>query len=819
MWCRMTDESRASLFCPELRGLLERTPIDSLEWSIRARNCLDRAGCRSLWETANRSDDEWMKVRNLGRKTLLEIKEQLAAFIAQYPQSSGSVNGKEEVPSTSDRELLKWAGHSDPRGISPSAWTQLVADLQENNKGREPIGDVAARIGVKWPANRYEESLADFLVPELGLLWSQAGLGKTKIRAIIQCALALWAEGRDVPNAATGSRAQAMAALAGGLQMSSIASAMESLFAIAGVSKKEREIFHQRYGILDGQPRTLEEVGKVYGVTRERIRQVQDGGRKKLIRPPDLRDALENGLRSLEAHFFLRLNSEHDGFIVEQSQSELLERLGGWEGLLVELIHDSVDEWLNQRAERTAIGWVHGSVTRAGIEEAAERLSTYLRECRVPAPSVVVCRETGLPENMVCLAALHGAGWLVGEFVAAEWLRSKEQRVLRVHVQTRASGSPVLKRKALTELFHPGVPEDSFSPSTFSHEVGCFPQLLLRCGSEYIVRVTPPWEVTHADVEPTPPPSVFKARSEEEGNENEGEDDDSLYDFGFRLLKTRKLWRMGELMDEFVRAAQGRFSATSVGQLTVSHPRVQRFAPGLWGVKDTVLTEDDYLLLLTNEDCERYAHARRAKADMTPFSMWNPDMELRWCRWAREHAREDTFQSLLSVIAPEHWSCPPPLREHWKKRQRENGRYRLARPPRKSLAQLPVVADELLAAAGAVVGRNGTSWMDLNILHGRTIDSHRAAPFLALLIALGAVEPAQHWQEYHPATPAALGLFHRLCQLWIQNLSSADQPLLDFVYTAANGRELGWVSSAELQSLLSVMGKTEMSADESEVPA
>ena len=44
-------------------------------------------------------------------------------------------------------------------------------------------------------------------------------------------------------------------------------------------SFRERKIFEYRQGIEDGMPHTLEETGKVFGLTRERIRQIE----KKMI--------------------------------------------------------------------------------------------------------------------------------------------------------------------------------------------------------------------------------------------------------------------------------------------------------------------------------------------------------------------------------------------------------------------------------------------------------------------------------------------------------------------------------------------------------
>ena len=52
--------------------------IDELELSVRSFNCLKRAGINTVEELCNRTPEDMMKVRNLGRKSLDEVLSKLA---------------------------------------------------------------------------------------------------------------------------------------------------------------------------------------------------------------------------------------------------------------------------------------------------------------------------------------------------------------------------------------------------------------------------------------------------------------------------------------------------------------------------------------------------------------------------------------------------------------------------------------------------------------------------------------------------------------------------------------------------------------------
>ena len=61
------------------------------------------------------------------------------------------------------------------------------------------------------------------------------------------------------------------------------------------LTERERSVMRMRYGLVDGRPHTLEEVGQVFGITRERVRQIEARSLAKLRRAPDfnqLRDYL-----------------------------------------------------------------------------------------------------------------------------------------------------------------------------------------------------------------------------------------------------------------------------------------------------------------------------------------------------------------------------------------------------------------------------------------------------------------------------------------------------------------------------------------------
>jgi RNA polymerase primary sigma factor len=71
---------------------------------------------------------------------------------------------------------------------------------------------------------------------------------------------------------------------------------------LTSLSERERRVLELRFGLGDGYSRTLEEVGRTFNVTRERIRQIEAKALRKMRHPTRLRHLqgfLETQLRTI----------------------------------------------------------------------------------------------------------------------------------------------------------------------------------------------------------------------------------------------------------------------------------------------------------------------------------------------------------------------------------------------------------------------------------------------------------------------------------------------------------------------------------------
>ena len=92
------------------------------------------------------------------------------------------------------------------------------------------------------------------------------------------------------------------------------------------LSEREAGVVSMRFGLTDGQPKTLEEIGKVYGLTRERIRQIEKKTMSKLRHPSRsevLRDYLDGAQHSEDESWDIDADAEQEEQAAVRSGGEL----------------------------------------------------------------------------------------------------------------------------------------------------------------------------------------------------------------------------------------------------------------------------------------------------------------------------------------------------------------------------------------------------------------------------------------------------------------------------------------------------------------
>lgn len=78
-------------------------PIDELEFSVRAHNCLIGAGVKRVIDLVNLTEDDVLKIKNFGRKSLREVKEILSAFDLQLGMNIKELDLKKVLKEQEDR--------------------------------------------------------------------------------------------------------------------------------------------------------------------------------------------------------------------------------------------------------------------------------------------------------------------------------------------------------------------------------------------------------------------------------------------------------------------------------------------------------------------------------------------------------------------------------------------------------------------------------------------------------------------------------------------------------------------------------------------
>lgn len=229
---------------------------------------------------------------------------------------------------------------------------------------------------------------------------------------------------------------------------------------LAGLDPRSRDIITRRHGLASGSVETLESIGQEYGVTRERVRQIESQAKKLLGRRDDLLANVDEELRRVFAHFGGALAEEHLFAVVAELTGSALKPT------VVSFYLDLLP-YYTYVADADALGphWRHTQIHSEYREAVGQTAAEILKKARHPVPEAALVRdiraalranEQKLPE--ACLHALLRASQqlkrtVFGEWGLSSWVETRPRSVGdKAYVVLRRHGKPAHFREVTTMI-------------------------------------------------------------------------------------------------------------------------------------------------------------------------------------------------------------------------------------------------------------------------------------------------------------------------------------------------------------------------------
>jgi hypothetical protein len=162
-----------------------------------------------------------------------------------------------------------------------------------------------------------------------------------------------------------------------------------------GLSPKTKDIFDRRFGVKTGESETLEAIGKTLGITRERVRQIEEAG-FSFVRKNN-KDALDSIYARFADYF-----KKHGGFKKEEN---ILEELGGKNQKPYVLFLLTLGEQFSKVAEKKDYHyfWSDMSNAQVKIKDTLNTLVSQMQKIGQPIPEkefyAKVAQSSGLSEQ------------------------------------------------------------------------------------------------------------------------------------------------------------------------------------------------------------------------------------------------------------------------------------------------------------------------------------------------------------------------------------------------------------------------------------
>lgn len=799
--------------------------------SVRLSNALLKAGHRLPFETVGdylqagaTAKGKFLSIPNLGWRSVNELDEVLRSFAAELPREA--FIGWQDAAEDASHESQKLASLRQ-------TLLQLFSDL------RFPGVFLESRLptrlaNVLSAAPHLACPVADFLDDIQGVceqLQRQKNSGRTSIAQLVALAEQLTTDGlkssgfsdeliasaravifdKSMPSDEAAAQLKAVLETAPKVFTHADASAQPAATIVAQAMNelpdRERDILERRYGFHSGRIETLEEIGVVYNVTRERIRQLESKG----IRAIGKSKTAKRLRQSFEAEIGSRLQeaTRDLGYIRDGYQSEVLRRLSAADRIVIDVLYESHGKFLRRFARHWHGGWILLPLEKERLDDVRKELKTRVSAVKLPAAFEEIV--DGIPPETARIALELGTDLSVAQgYVLAGRVGPRPRRAIGLHRCLVASGG-VVEIGDLVARYRQVTPNDKRSSVRDATIVMIMaPHLFLGVFDRHWYGLGQAGTLEHAAV----------ADQDEQSDAEDEELVEPPDAAGIRgvlrqILLDQGPLRFVELRDRAVLRLKGK-SLHSIGPVLLTSGEFVRPLPGIYALPEQIPTGESLLshppAFLLAEDQVRYlAEARYAEEPFGRFPLWIPEAEYALCRWAQSSCDPLAFQSLLAVASIDHWPVSSEEREHWSALKKKHGRYAMTSAPRYPIEQLWPPLDRVLAACVVACGSGGLSWIAANRVLKRRLDAHVAPGILALMVAIGALDAPPQWQMFHKAGDRLTDIVRTLSShLHRDGVLDWESPagtyVLEMLGAARSAPKSGWVDQTVVDQLIATAG-------------
>lgn len=754
------------------------------------------------------SPDQIAETRGFGKNKAYTILVILAVW-EQLPP----VFREREFTERTSLPFQNQDGSIDPVQLVSCQWEALCNALKEAELTERRLSEAAAAIGIR------SLSRSPFKVSHLIKFSSfdkmrrdMRGIGKNKAALYARTLASLWSVAD--PSGPAGpppkSPDETATELLDQRQGDSLSDLLAQVFAVAELKEKEVEILGRRFGLDGRMAETLEEIGADEQVTRERIRQKEAKAIDVIHQIPLALSLLKQLYQRKEANMITRLVQE-SGTPLIRTDCNWKPALGGELHFLMEMVAGSFEGLMRrlvseEKVSPTSVGWWTGAKIPVGAMKLGETIVNNLKAEGRAIPVHCLAHRYDLTE-METTHVLEANGVLVHCGIAFPRRLFAVQRRSLLAMETAIRGNQALWHEP--ELFMQAAtvnPEVARSLRLFQRDLAQIPELFIDMLGPYAAANPKMMEVLRphfADTR-TEESECSKVSNEDETEEEEDtadETEENLESKIHQIVNNLVIARFETIEEEFSRLRAG--ASGSLGPIMMSSSRFTRYAPGVWGVWGLELSEENSEILCNDIALRRYVEAKHGGGLVEMYPFWTPRMEYRWYRWAEQNASRELFESLMSVVEPDTWPIPIPLREQGKRKQAQHGVYRLVAPDATFETGLTDFASYYgLIMMAAQRGRLGYAAVG-SYLGWRFMGERRAFSAIAVLVAIGVLVPDDDRSVPHQRGPRAEEWLDRMTNDYTYDTegSVAKWPkvVMDELNSVESGTEYGWFTIDKLR--------------------